>query len=72
MAVNIYQEARVLSHWYHALCGNDGINWYTVKPYTVHISAASLWSLCQSMHEVGRPCLFSCCAYFVAGDRDSC
>ena len=72
MAMNIYQEARVLSHRYHALCVKDGINWYTVKPYTIRISAASLYYLFQSIHEVGRPGLFSYCDYFVAGDRDSC
>ena len=30
MAMNIYQEAHVLSHQDHALCGKYGMYWYTV------------------------------------------
>ena len=53
MHMHIYQESHVLGHQDHALCGKGRRNWYTVQPYTVHISVADFCYLCQAIHEVG-------------------
>ena len=48
-----YQEYIYLICQDHAVCGNDGSNWYTVQHYTVNRPAVDLCYLFQAIHKVG-------------------